>query len=243
VNPAVLFPVVLASLLGSVHCAGMCGGFVAAYAGDGGSESARSHLAYNAGRLVTYTSLGALAGALGGALDFAGQSVGLGRAAALLTGGLLVLVGVARLWQGPRLVTLRAGAPRGPLRWLGALLARVHGQPPARRALLLGLTTTLLPCGFLYSFVAVAAGSGSAAYGAAVMGAFWLGTLPALFGAGVSLAWLGGKLRAHLPRLAALCSVALGLLTLGLRALPEAPAPSASSQHGADCPFHRGSAP
>ena len=35
-SPVVFLPIALASLLGSVHCAGMCGGFVAAYSGEGG---------------------------------------------------------------------------------------------------------------------------------------------------------------------------------------------------------------
>jgi sulfite exporter TauE/SafE len=240
VTPAVLLPVVLASVLGSVHCAGMCGGFVAAYAGDGAHRGMASHLAYNAGRLVTYTALGALAGALGGALDLAGQSVGLGRVAALFTGVTLVVFGVARLWRGPRLITLRASAPRGPLRVLGALLARVHAQPRALRALLLGLGTTLLPCGWLYSFVAVAAGSGSAVHGGALMAAFWLGTLPALLGVGLSFGWVGARLRAHLPRIAALSSVLLGLVTLGVRALPTSLDPPHHSEQVVDCPFHRG---
>ncbi len=241
-TPAVLLPVALASLLGSVHCAGMCGGFVGAYAGDGARRGMASHLAYNTGRLVTYTTIGALSGALGGALDVAGQSVGLGRVAAVFTGVTLVLFGAARLWRGPRLITLRSSEPRGPVRVLGALLARVHAQPRALRALLLGLGTTLLPCGWLYSFVAVAAGSGSAVHGAALMAAFWLGTLPALLGVGLSFGWLGARLRAHLPRIAALTSVVLGLVTLGLRALPSTSEEAGPAQV-VDCPFHESSAP
>jgi sulfite exporter TauE/SafE len=240
VTPAVLLPVAIASLLGSVHCAGMCGGFVVAYAGDGGHRGAASHLAYHAGRLATYTTIGALAGALGGALDLAGQSVGLGRMAALFTGITLVMFGVARLFRGPRLIALRSSAPKGPLRFLGALLARAHAQPRALRALLLGVGTTLLPCGWLYSFVAVAAGSGSALHGAVLMAAFWLGTLPALLGVGLSFGWLGARLRAHLPRIAALSSVALGLLTLGVRALPTSSDPAHRDEKVVDCPFHRG---
>jgi sulfite exporter TauE/SafE len=242
VTPAVLLPIALASLLGSVHCASMCGGFVAAYSGtgQGARRDAMSHLAYNSGRLVTYTIIGALAGALGGALDLAGRSVGLSRVAALLTGVTLVLLGAARLVRGPRLVKLQTRAPRGPLRVLGALLARLHAQAPGRRALLLGLGTSLLPCGWLYSFVAVAAGSGSAVHGAALMAAFWLGTLPALLGVGLSLGWLGGRLRAHLPRIAALSSVALGLVTLSVRV---ASPPATSGKQKVDCPFHHRSAP
>ena len=59
-----LLAVLGASLLGSVHCAAMCGGFVCLYSGTGASrhKGAAPHAAYNAGRLVSYLLLGALAG-------------------------------------------------------------------------------------------------------------------------------------------------------------------------------------
>ena len=44
----------VASLLGSAHCAGMCGGFVCFYSGGTGATRAtlRAHAPYNGGRLV-----------------------------------------------------------------------------------------------------------------------------------------------------------------------------------------------
>ena len=57
-TPLVL-AVLAASLLGSPHCAAMCGGFVCFYAGAGRAHRAgRRHVAYNAGRLVSYVLLG-----------------------------------------------------------------------------------------------------------------------------------------------------------------------------------------
>jgi sulfite exporter TauE/SafE len=55
------------SLLGSVHCAAMCGGFVCLYSGSGPARhtGAAPHVAYNAGRLVSYLLLGAIAGSVG----------------------------------------------------------------------------------------------------------------------------------------------------------------------------------
>ena len=61
--------VLVASLLGSPHCAGMCGGFVCFYAAQGGRGQARAHAAYNFGRLFSYLVLGLLAGALGRTLE------------------------------------------------------------------------------------------------------------------------------------------------------------------------------
>jgi hypothetical protein len=68
-----LVTALLAGLLGGVHCAGMCGGIVAAFSfrPDGRTPPFRLHLAYNAGRVMSYTLFGALAGALGSALALA----------------------------------------------------------------------------------------------------------------------------------------------------------------------------
>ena len=66
---ALIATVLGASLLGSAHCAGMCGGFVAFYAGGAASLRGRAawscHLAYNGGRLAAYATLGGAAGLLG----------------------------------------------------------------------------------------------------------------------------------------------------------------------------------
>ena len=54
---ALIGAVLVASLLGSLHCAGMCGAFVAfAVIGSPGHQPSRVALntAYNLGRLITY---------------------------------------------------------------------------------------------------------------------------------------------------------------------------------------------
>ena len=67
---AVLSGVWIASVLGSPHCVGMCGTFVALAVVRRGPEAAatgtdRRVLAYNLGRLIAYTAIGVLAGGLG----------------------------------------------------------------------------------------------------------------------------------------------------------------------------------
>ncbi|HSL52590.1 MAG TPA: sulfite exporter TauE/SafE family protein, partial [Candidatus Deferrimicrobiaceae bacterium] len=89
---SVLIATVLgASLLGSAHCAGMCGGFVGFYTGTTPGGRRRplllAHLAYNGGRLGVYAALGAAAGALGAALDTTGGVLlGIQRTAAIVSG-------------------------------------------------------------------------------------------------------------------------------------------------------------
>jgi len=62
---AILGAVFLTGLLGGVHCAGMCGGIVTALAGQSAHGRWRLHLGYNAGRILSYTVAGALAGTAG----------------------------------------------------------------------------------------------------------------------------------------------------------------------------------
>jgi len=98
------------------------------------------------------------------------------------------------------------------------LLALGHhaamGLSPTRRALVIGLLTTLLPCGWLYAFAAVAAGTASPALGALTMAVFWLGTLPVLVSLGAGVQRLTGAMGRRLPHLTALVLIAVGLWTL-----------------------------
>jgi len=207
--------VLLASLIGSPHCAGMCGGFVCFYAGPGGRGQNLAHVAYNLGRLVSYVLLGVLAGSVGHVLDRAGAAAGLQRTAALGAGAVMVVWGVAALSAalGARLPSL---ATPGFLRVrFAAAMRRVHAQPPAVRALTLGLVTTLLPCGWLWIYVATAAGTGSVLTAMLVMAAFWLGTVPMMAGIGLAAQRALGPLRRRLPLFTAATLVVLGLLTLG----------------------------
>ena len=161
--------VLVTSLLGSLHCAGMCGGFVAFYAGSDASRGWKrlaALAAYNGGRLVTYALLGA---AVGAAVDLAGSLAGITRTAFLVAAVLMIGWGVWLLLQAlnVRLPSMPAPALLG--RTASRALAGISGKPPVARALILGLASTLLPCGWLYAFAILAAGTGSAAWGAVVM--------------------------------------------------------------------------
>ncbi len=60
----------LLSLLGGLHCAGMCGGFIGALQMNRPRDVPAAHLAlgYHAGRITSYTAAGALVGLIGGGL-------------------------------------------------------------------------------------------------------------------------------------------------------------------------------
>jgi uncharacterized protein len=250
VNAVTWTSVLVASLVGSVHCAAMCGGFVAAYAtGDDERPLARAvaHVAYNGGRLVTYLGLGAAAGALGRALDLAGSALGLAHIAAVATGVLLLVSGTVALIPKPALVRLGTGPSRGIASRLTPLFQRFRAKPAGVRALVLGLSSTLLPCGWLYAFAALAAGTGSALSGATLMSAFWLGSLPVLLGLGFSMQTLFRRFARPLARLRPVLVIGVGAVALLSRLqLPAFAATGAGSEgpttalpKAEDSPCHR----
>lgn len=211
-----------ASLLGSLHCAGMCGPFVAFVSSPHPSLAPRGTnffapiAAYHLARLFVYAMLGSVFGALGAAVDFGGSLAGIQRAAAFLAGGVLTIGGLLAL--------VRAAAPMriSPSRsWYQRFATfgfnRAGAMRPTPRAALTGFLTVLLPCGWLWAFLVAAAGAGGTVAGGLLMTAFWLGTLPVLVTLGWSTCWLTSLLGERLRMVTALALVGLGLMTIGGR--------------------------
>jgi sulfite exporter TauE/SafE len=219
---ALMVTVLVASLLGSTHCAGMCGAFVAFAIGVGDPAVRQSRALllalYQGGRLVTYGALGALAGLVGAGVDLSGRLVGLQRAAAVLAGAMMVAFGLLALLQlaGVRMALLRM--PAGLTAMISAVHRRALRRSPPVRALATGLLTTLLPCGWLWAFVITAAGTGSGLAGALLMAAFWAGTLPMLTLVGVGVRKLAGPLASRWPAITASAIVCVGVYTIVGRA-------------------------
>ncbi len=232
---ALVLGVLGASLLGSVHCAAMCGSFVCGYAmpKDSGARPLLLHAAYNGGRLVSYLVLGVLAGTLGAAVDRSGALAGVSRGATEVAGVLLMAWGTSLVLQYAGL--WRRGASRAAgwsQRVLGPVLRHTRQASPATRAGTIGLLSALLPCGWLYAFVVTAGGTGGAASAVVVMLAFWLGTLPAMLSMGVVLQRVSGRLRARLPLVTAAAVILMGALSIVGRVVPmHFSTPGASVMH------------
>ena len=95
----VLTAVFFASLLGSLHCVGMCGPFaLIATSGPQSNQSlAAPVLAYSLGRLVSYSLVGAAFGAFGQALNTGAAYSGWQQNATFVAGILMVVVGFVAL--------------------------------------------------------------------------------------------------------------------------------------------------
>lgn len=221
---ALVVAVFTASVLGSLHCVGMCGAFVAVAVSDADRGPSRTSLlvAYNLGRLVTYTILGAIAGALGAAVDIGGDALGLQRVAAGVAGGLMIGFGVIALARIHGFRTPRIPAPAPVQRFVMRGHQFAQRRTPVARAMIIGLLTTLLPCGWLYAFAITAAGTGNPFLGAVTMAVFWAGTLPALVALGAGVQRLTGALGAALPTLTTCTVVGVGIwMVSGRMTMPD----------------------
>jgi uncharacterized protein len=218
VSATFLFSIMLASLIGSPHCAGMCGPFMVLACGTRGGSGRVPMIGYHLGRLTTYLVLATLAGVFGHFVTRTGDGLGVSRMATMLAGGGMIVAGVIAVLRlrgveipHPRLpkviVTLVPQVFRTTARW-----------PVVARAYAVGLATTWLPCGWLYAFVLVAAGAGYVAGAVGVMLAFWVGTLPLLSVVAWGTSIAGERWRAALPWVSAAVMLATGTHLLVTRA-------------------------
>jgi hypothetical protein len=221
----------MGGLLGSSHCIGMCGGFVVSIGAAAPSawSNLRRQLAYGAGRIFTYSALGAAAGFGGSRL--AGSLSPLANVQA----GLAIFAGLLLVAQG----LISAGVIRLPRKSSNNSPCLMRGffgsflkSPGLQGAFLAGLFTGFLPCGLVYAWLALAASSAHPAAGLAVMAAFGCGTAPllTLFGCGSSLLSLSA--RGGVLRVAAWCIVLAGGMSL-VRGIGPLVAESPSET----CPF------
>jgi len=215
--------VFVASLLGSLHCIGMCGPLALWVTGGGSSRS--TIVSYHLGRLTTYMIAAVAAGILGAAVSFGGDMVGFQSAAAIIAGSLLIAVGLYRLVQlHPAFNALFVSSTTGPSK-VASVLQKfkplIERRGSNGKAYLGGLITTWLPCGWLYMFVLLAAGTGGLWSAIIVMFAFWVGTLPALTAILVGARSLTPRLRGVLPIAASVLLIVTGLYTVTGRAAAD----------------------
>ena len=201
----------LLGLMTSPHCLGMCGGILLGNCAQNRSPALAS-LAYNVGRILSYTAIGGIFGALGTVIAY---SMSVKSMVFTMAGLAVILIGL-NLW--------------GLLPGLGALIASQPSfcQLPtqtqkcfAGRPLLIGLLTGLMPCASLYAMWLHAVSGGSAVYGAETMLALALGTAPLLFLFGALGALIPKKWNKYFLKASAVLVTAMGLkmLITGLRML------------------------
>jgi len=202
-------------LLGAGHCIGMCGSLVGALSlsttGRPGGWS--FHFLYNAGRITTYTLIGALVGWLGSALAYADEFREVTRSLLVASDLFVILIGLGTAGLFGWLNAARLDFP-GPLRAMTGAVQRLRRLPPTVAALPLGLMFGFLPCGYLYAVAITAAQSADVATGAMMLLAFGIGTAPSLLIFGGVTQWLGTRARSWMVRCAGLLVAVMGVVNL-----------------------------
>lgn len=211
--------VFVASVLGSLHCVGMCGPF-ALLAGASKEKKAAwaPTAAYSLGRLVTYAIIGFVFGALGMALNAGTAFATWQQSATYVAGTLMILVGCIALLRhwGVRVALPKVFQPIQGLLQKG--FSRTKRMKPVARALTIGALTSLMPCGWLYTFAITAAGTGSPWYGMLLMSVFWAGTVPIMTALVFGFNRIGRSFQKRVPVLMASLVIVVGVFTIGYRA-------------------------
>lgn len=210
-------------LLGGVHCAAMCGGIVGAVSLRGGHPGARLQLSYNAGRILSYVAAGTLAGGFSSIGALAAGVLPAQMALFVVANAIVVLLGLHIAGWGRLILHLESV---GASLWqaIEPFGSRFLPADTPGRAVKLGLVWGWIPCGLVYSALALALVSGAPWRGTAVMLAFGIGTLPNLLAAGMAAQRIRPALRLRWVRSAAgVFIILLGMIGfVRIPGLPEA---------------------
>ncbi len=197
-------------LLTSIHCISMCGGInlsqCVSYKVDNGNFSKLSKLKpsllYNSGRIISYTIIGGIVGALGSGISFSGAARGI---VAIISGVFMVIMGLNMLNIFPWLRKLNPRMPK-------IFGNKIHNSNSKYGPFYVGLLNGLMPCGPLQAMQIYSLGTGSFAVGALSMFMFSIGTVPLMFGFGAVSSILSRKFTHKMMRVSAVLVIVLGVV-------------------------------
>jgi sulfite exporter TauE/SafE/copper chaperone CopZ len=189
----------LIGLMTSVHCLAMCGGINLSQCVSRGFNSP---FLYSLGRVISYTAIGFVVGALGSVIDFSAAMQG---ALKLVAGLIMIIMGINLLGVFP---WLRKWNPRMPQ----IIAKRVNAEKFKNKSpLIVGLLNGFMPCGPLQAMQIYALSTGSPVTGALSMLLFSLGTVPLTFSFGAFSSMLGQKFTRKATVAGATLVVVLGM--------------------------------
>ncbi len=216
----------IVGLLTSVHCVAMCGGInlsqcvsykygvsavvatsdnsanSAGPVGTGKLARMKPSILYNGGRVISYTVIGGIVGALGSVVSFSGAAKGI---VAIISGLFMVIMGLNMLNIFPWLRKLNPRMPK-------IFGNKIYNNNGKYGPFFVGLLNGLMPCGPLQAMQLYALGTGSFAAGALSMFIFSIGTVPLMFGLGALSSILTGKFTHKMLRFSAVLVIVLGVV-------------------------------
>ena len=203
-----LMSALLTGLVGSGHCAVMCGGVATGFSAMAPRAAWRYVIEPNLGRVLGYAAAGAVAGGLGHAIVDVAALPWLRTGLRVATGLILLLVGI-RLLAGQRGTSRYASLGGGVWRALKPLQRRLLPANTTGRRLALGALWGWMPCGLSTTLLTAAWLQANAGSGALTMAAFGMGTLPVM----LPLTWSGHHIGRRL--LNGPLRPAVGMLVMG----------------------------
>lgn len=200
-------------LFTSIHCIAMCGGLNisqcinhGANTNSTGFNKLKPSLLYNTGRVISYTIIGGIVGALGSVISFSGTAKGI---VAFIAGAFMIVMGLNMLNIFPSL-------RRFSFRLLPKSISnKLFNSNKKYGSFYVGLLNGLMPCGPLQTMQLYALGTGSFTTGALSMLAFSLGTVPLMFGLGALSTMLSKKFTKNMMKASAVLVMILGFAMVG----------------------------
>lgn len=205
---AILLSALVLGLMGSFHCAGMCGPIAIALPLHGNTVPQKifGGTLYNVGRTITYGIMGALFGLLGQGI----QMIGVQQKISVIMGVVMI---VSVLF--PALFKNQYRMDKSMFSFVGRLKKRIGEMFSIRSfqsLFFIGMLNGLLPCGLVYMAIAGAIGTGNAAEGTLYMMLFGLGTIPMLLTISLAGNIMSQAIRRKINKLIPVMVVVVGLL-------------------------------
>lgn len=192
----------IVGLTTSFHCVSMCGGIaLSQLQATFSKHQMRRHLDYNLGRVLSYSLLGGVVGALG---SFITTDIGILKGLPIFLGALMVLMGLNKVGFLTRKPVLMSGK-------LNLILGRFKAKIGSHGSFVMGLLNGFMPCGPLQLMQLYALGTGSFMVGALSMFFFSLGTVPLMLGLGVFLSKMSVYSRTLVHKIGGALIIILGL--------------------------------
>lgn len=199
-------------LITSVHCLAMCGGINLSQnvncKADETQVSVKRKLLpgflYNAGRVISYTLIGGIVGAIGSVISFSGVARGI----------IAIIAGIFMMIMGLNMLNIIPWLHRFNIRMPKFLRRKIYAGKSTRGPFLVGLLNGLMPCGPLQTMQLYALGTGSFWGGALSMLVFSLGTVPLMFILGAVSSFLSSKFTRKMMKVSAVLVMVLGFVML-----------------------------
>ena len=204
---SILISAFVLGIMGSFHCAGMCGPIAIALPLHGNSVGGKifGGSLYNLGRTITYGIMGMLFGLLGQGVAM----IGFQQKISVIMGSLMIIsVLFPALFKNQYSMNKSWFSLVSKLKSSIGRMFSIRSYPSL---FFIGMLNGLLPCGLVYMAIAGAIGTGSVSMGTLYMILFGLGTIPMLLGISLAGNLLSLTVRKRINKLIPLMVVVVGI--------------------------------